>query len=387
MPVHEPHQRVPKGGTALRDLRSWQIGPFTAHGEVLGRQPQVEFRCPILDAPVRWAAKDVFNPAAVVRNGQVHLLFRGEDLVGPYSGTSRIGIATSDDGISFTVEPEPVLFPHTDQWQPWEWPGGCEDARIVESPDGGYVCHYTAFDGKTSCLFVATSDDLRHWEKHGPAFADGPYVRRWSKSGSVVTEVVNGQVKAAKFGDHYVMYWGEGTCFGATSVDLVRWVPIEFDAGADRYLSYKRSGQAGAWNVHRVKGQKVLRPILFPRPGRFDSLLVEPGPPAMRTESGVVLIYNGAELSVGDDGVTFEVTYQPGQVLFDPVDPASTIARAEASFMKSKQEQGFEGQVDNVCFAQGLVLVRDTWFLYYGMADSRIGYATAPGLPGTRSSD
>ncbi|MGA2210125.1 MAG: hypothetical protein ABSH30_10860 [Acidimicrobiales bacterium] len=36
------------------------------------------------------------------------------------------------------------------------------------------------------------------------------------------------------------------------------------------------------------------------------------------------------------------------------------------------------GQVDDVCFAQGLVLFNETWHLDYGMADSRIGCATAP---------
>jgi len=35
-----------------------------------------------------------------------------------------------------------------------------------------------------------------------------------------------------------------------------------------------------------------------------------------------------------------------------------------------------EGQVDQVCFAEGLVLFAGTWFLYYGMTDWRVGYAT-----------
>jgi beta-1,2-mannosidase len=359
----------------VRGPGHWALGPFSQATEVLGRQPEVHFECPILGTAVAWAAKDVFNPAAVVRDGRVCLLFRGEDTVGRYSGTSRIGLATSDDGIRFTVETEPVLFPDTDVWQPWEWPGGCEDPRVVETPDGRYVCLYTAFDGKTSCLFVATSTDLRHWEKHGPAFADGPYARRWSKSGAIVTEVKDGRLMAARIDDRYLMYWGEGTCFGARSSDLVQWTPVEFDAGSDRYLSYNTAGPVGAWDVHRVRGQKALRPLLFPRPGRFDSLLVEPGPPAVRTDDGVVLIYNGAEVTVTQDGALAGVAYRPGQVLFDGADPLSPVARAELPFLGGG---GLEGQVGNVCFAQGLVLFRGTWFLYYGMADSRIGCVTAP---------
>ena len=313
-----------------------------------------------------WAAKDVFNPAAVVRDGRVHLLIRGEDTVGPYSGTSRIGLASSDDGLHFEVEPEPVLFPGDDQWHPWEWPGGCEDPRVVESPEGGYVCTYTAFDGKTANLFVATSDDLRTWVKQGPAFAGTPYARRWSKSGSIVTEVVDGRLVAARFDNHFLMYWGEGTCFAATSDDLVHWHPVEFDAGADRYLTYR----SGSWDVHRVPGTRVLRPLLFPRPGSFDSLLVEPGPPAVRTEDGVVLIYNGAALAATG------VTYRPAQVLFDGADPLSPVARSQATCLEP-DTTGLGGQVADVCFAQGLVLFQGVWHLYFGMGDSRIGCATA----------
>jgi hypothetical protein len=55
-----------------------------------------------------------------------------------------------------------------------EWPGGCEDPRVVESPHGGFVATYTAFNGKVPTVFVATSDDLRRWTKHGPALASTP---------------------------------------------------------------------------------------------------------------------------------------------------------------------------------------------------------------------
>jgi predicted GH43/DUF377 family glycosyl hydrolase len=355
----------------------WQLGPFSDRGEVFGRQPELSFTCPILGEAVTWAAKDVFNPAAVVRDGRVYLLFRGEDSVGPYSGTSRIGLAVSDDGISFTAEAEPVLFPDRDRWQTTEWPGGCEDPRVVESPDGGYVCIYTAFDGTKSCLAVASSDDLRVWRKHGPAFAGTPYERRWSKSGSIVTEVHDGRLVAARLNDRYVMYWGEGTTYAATSEDLVSWAPLEFDSGPDRYLTYKPAGSGGSWDVHRVPGDQALRPLLFPRPSRWDALLTEPGPPALLTDDGIILIYNGAELVPTTDDAGIAVRYLPGQALFDPLDPASPLVRAEEPFGLSGTPSNLEGQVDNVYFAQGLVLFKGQWFLYCGLADSHIGCATA----------
>ena len=65
-----------------------------------------------------------------------------------------------------------------------------------------------------------------------------PFARRWSKSGSIVTTVEDGRLIAARIDGRFHMYWGEGTCFLATSDDLVHWVPLQFDAGADRYVTH-----------------------------------------------------------------------------------------------------------------------------------------------------
>ena len=356
----------------------WRLGPFIAHaGAVVATRPDARFICPVSNQQVRWAAKDVFNPGGVIRDGKIHLLLRAEDSVGRYGGTSRIGLATSTDGISFDLEPAPVIYPADDAWQAWEWPGGCEDPRVVESPDGGFVCLYTAFDGKVGTLFVATSSDLRAWTKHGPAFTGTPYALRSSKSGAIVTEVVDDRLLAVRVDGRFWMYWGEGTCFAAVSDDLVRWSPVEFDATRDRYLTYNAGSERAQWNIHAVPGQTALRPVLFPRPGRFDSLLVEPGPPALLTERGILLLYNGANRDGRGDPSLPAFSYQPGQVLFDPRDPSSPIARGIEPFLRADQVGAGDGQVGNVCFAQALVLFDGAWRLYFGMADSRVGCAVA----------
>lgn len=356
----------------------WRLGPFVPHdGTVVAARPDVQFVCPVRKQELRWAEKDVFNPGGVVRAGKIHLFVRAEDSLGRFGGTSRIGLATSRDGINFDLEPAPVLYPADDAWQAWEWPGGCEDPRVVESPDGGFVCLYTAFDGKVGTLFVATSNDLRAWTKHGPAFSGTPYAMRSSKSGAIVTEVVGDRLLAARVDGRFWMYWGEGTCFAATSDDLVHWTPLEFDATRDRYLTYDAKTERPRWNIHAVPGQSALRPVLFPRPGRFDSLLVEPGPPALRTGNGILLLCNGANRGERGDPSLPPFSYQPGQVLFDPNDPSSCIGRDTLPFLRADEVGGSEGQVGNVCFAQALVLFDGAWRLYFGMADSRIGCASA----------
>jgi predicted GH43/DUF377 family glycosyl hydrolase len=252
---------------------------------------------------------------------------------------------------------------------------------VVESPDGGFVCTYTAFDGKVGALFVATSSDLRHWQKHGPAFAATPYVRLPTKSGAVLTELRGGRLVAARRDGKYWMYWGEGTIYAATSDDLIRWAPLQIGATPDRYLSWTPAGGAdaadGRWGAERVPGPMALRPIAGPRRGRFDSLLAEPGPPAVLTEAGVVLIYNGANHPrVGEPG-TPGFAYQPGQLLLDAADPSAVIGRTLSPFLRIDPAEA-KGQVGNVCFAEGLVAWKDQLWLYVGLADSRLGVCVAP---------
>jgi beta-1,2-mannosidase len=48
---------------------------------VLGPNETTSFPCPVRRHNVFWEAKDVFNPAAVVKDGLVYLLYRAEDKV------------------------------------------------------------------------------------------------------------------------------------------------------------------------------------------------------------------------------------------------------------------------------------------------------------------
>ena len=338
------------------------IGPFERRGRVA-----------LHGADVAWAAKDVFNPAAVVVGDRVCLLVRAEDNVGRFAGTSRIGLATSVDGVTFELEPEPVLYPSDDAWADLERDGGCEDPRVVETADGSYVCTYTAFNGTTARLCVATSNDLRAWTKDGRAFGGSRHHDRWSKSGSIVTEVRDGRLVAALIEGRYWMYWGEGITFAATSADLVKWEPVEVAPDEERAVSY--SAERG-WSLERRFGARVLQPVLSPRPGRFDSRLTEPGPPALLSDDGIVLIYNGGNDPTHGDGVSPPRAYQPARAVFDPRDPTAVIARDTEPFLRVTSDEA-TGQVDNVCFAEGLVPFNGEWLLYYGMADSRIGVAAA----------
>jgi len=310
------------------------------------------FTDPILKKPVRWEEKDVFNPAAVVREGQVWLVYRAEDIIGKFAGTSRLGLARSDDGLHFTKEPTPIFFPDNDAYKKYEWEGGCEDPRIVESADGTYVMTYTSYDGKTARLMVATSPDLRRWTKHGLILGEGKFLNTWSKSGAIVSKRVGEKIVAEKVDGKYWMYFGDTDLFIATSDDLIHWTPLE---------------EAGTPNG--------LRSVLKPRPGTFDSQLVEPGPYALITKKGILLIYNAANRGDTGDSTLPKMTYAAGQALFSANDPTHLIARLDSNFFQPDKPYEFTGQVNNVVFLEGLVPFKNRWFLYYGTADSKIAVA------------
>ena len=92
---------------------SWMLGPFEKAAEAnpcLVPNAVSRFFCPVQEKELGWEAKDVFNPAAVVKDDRVYLLYRAEDHEGKYAGTSRIGLAVSDDGLHFTTMPERQFF-------------------------------------------------------------------------------------------------------------------------------------------------------------------------------------------------------------------------------------------------------------------------------------
>ena len=80
------------------------------------------FKDPLKKEIVHWQKADVFNPAAIVKDGKIFLLYRCEDNPAAALGgrTSRLGLAESEDGIHFKKFPEPVLYPDNDKFKQYE---------------------------------------------------------------------------------------------------------------------------------------------------------------------------------------------------------------------------------------------------------------------------
>lgn len=276
-----------------------------------------------------WESAGTFNPAVVFHNEEFIMLYRAQDA----RGTSRLGYAASTDGLHFTRRPEPVLSPET----PYEKDGGVEDPRLQKSGDTFYLT-YTGYNKENAQLCLATSRDLIHWDRKGvilPAYR-GHWNVGWTKSGAIVPEKISGK---------YWMYW-LGTAADKTdqmglswSTDLIHWT------------------------------EATQTPVLPGRPGKFDSRVVEPGPPPILTPRGIVLIYNAA-----DD----HLVYRTAVAVFDRHDPRKLLFRSEAPLFSPNEAWEKVGQVPNVVFIEGLARQGNRWLFYYGAADKYVGVAEAP---------
>lgn len=338
------------------------LGPFERLPDarpIIQKNSTTTFQDPMTGNTVAWESMATFNPAAIVKDDTIRVLYRAEEKLGDKEiggHTSRIGLAVSVDGRTYERQPEPVFYPDRDDQQKFEWPGGVEDPRIVETEEGTYVLTYTQWNRKVPRLAIATSPDLTTWTKHGPVFEDydnGKYHQQETKSGAIVTKLVDGKLVAAKIKGKYWMYFGVPHVWLATSDDLLDWTPVEDYTGA-------------------------LAPVLSPRPGYFDSWLVEAGPPPVLTDDGIVVLYNaGNSQNIGEEDLGNRV-YTGGQALFDAEEPWKLLDRADEPFIQPELPFEKSGQYqDGTTFVEGLVYFNDAWYLYYGTADSMVGVARA----------
>ena len=96
------------------------LGPFqkpTDVNPIIAPSAASTFLSPMTDSVVHWEELAAFNPAAVVKDGKVFVLYRAEDASGKKEigfHTSRIGLAESTDGLRFSRRPTPVLYPDED---------------------------------------------------------------------------------------------------------------------------------------------------------------------------------------------------------------------------------------------------------------------------------
>ena len=279
-----------------------------------------------------WEAKAVFNPAAIAVGGKVHMLYRAMSI----DNTSVFGYASSVDGFHFNERSsEPAYVPR----EPFEMKGvpggnsGCEDPRLTQIGETIYMC-YTAFNGQhppqVALTSIAVKDFLaKRWSWAKPvlispsAFDD--------KDAALFPEKVKGKYMVFhRLGDNIDIAF-------VPSLDFNGKLPLEEQRWLDR------------------------------RPGFWDSAKVGISAPPVKTKRGWILLYHG---------VSRPGKYRVGAVVLDLKDPTKIIGRTTYPLFEPQMPYETKGQVPNVVFPCGNVVIGDRLFVYYGGGDSVVGVAT-----------
>jgi beta-1,2-mannosidase len=345
---------------------NWAAIPFVKQNKfnpILKPKADSVYTNPLSKKVVHWESGHIYNPTAIIKNGEVYLLYRAQSNTVPPS-PSVVGLAKSSDGIHFErLNGKPILYPEYSYEK-----DGCEDPRIVTLPNGEYLLMYSAYDGKTARLCSALSKDLVHWKKLGPVFKGKKYENLWSKSGALITELKGNNFVAEpikfEFGTQnensvkkFGMFWGDTDIFFAT-------------ATLDNLLK-------GKWKP--IVGKNGFpKPVITPRAGLFDSRLCESGPAAISSNGKTLLLYNGMNLKKDQFGFCENLTsdeYTSGQIQVKTTNPFDVLHRLDIPFMKVTENYEKKGLVNNVVFIEGMVCFHDKYYLYYGCGDSLLALA------------
>ncbi len=288
-----------------------------------------------------WECYNVFNPAVIYHNGLFHMHYRAQGL----DWVSRVGYAVSADGLAWNRLRRPVLEPHDGSDS-----RGVEDPRVVRIEDSFYMT-YTAYgreyqgEGKPTHLgggilpMIARSDNLITWERIGPLV-----VGEDNKDHVLFPRKIGGRYAA--FHRRWPNVWL------AQSEDLRRW-PEEW-----------------------------MAPIYGPRPENWwDASSVGSNGVPIETAHGWLCLNHGYTTQVEaatslTGGQIVTRMYRLGVILLDLDDPTKVIHRPQEPIFWPEEIWELRGDVPNVVFNNGSVVVGNTVYVYYGGADHVVGLAT-----------
>lgn len=282
-----------------------------------------------------WQSKAVFNPGVIYHQNTFYLIYRAFSS----DNTSTFGCAMSKDGINFDhYSNEPIYVPRMsfEQKSKPNAFSGCEDPRITRINDKFYM-FYTAFDGVHPPRVALTSISVKNFSKKQWVWSEPTLVSPDdvdNKNACVFPEKING--------NYLVFHRSEG-----------KEIAIDFTDN----LNF------GGNNLLQREGTIHLRPDMW------DSKKIGIAGPPIKTPKGWLLIYHGVS--------RFDHQYRLGFMLLDLKNPSKVLYRSRYPILEPEESYEKLGQVENVVFSCGSVVVNNKLFVYYGGADRVICLATA----------
>jgi len=306
----------------------------------------------------------VLNPGAIREGNSVHLFYRAVK-AGNYSSIGYCKLDGPHQIINRAAEP--VISPEFAYEA-----HGVEDARICKIDDTYYLT-YTAFDGMNALGALATSHDLKTFEKKGiivPQLSHSEFEKLMNKTRRGKDRYI-GYCNTTRFIqeiDHSNLLWDKDVFFFPQRIQgklcfLHRIKPdIQFVA-----INELSELTPEFWERYLLNMEENT--ILSPKYDHEISY-IGGGAPPIETESGWLLIYHGVKCTAEGN------IYSACAALLDLHDPRREIARLNYPLFEPEQPWELKGEVNNVCFPCGTALFGDILYIYYGAADEQIGYAS-----------
>jgi predicted GH43/DUF377 family glycosyl hydrolase len=283
-----------------------------------------------------WQSKAVYNPTVFYHNETFHIIYRAMSA----DNTSTFGYATSRDGYNIDYfYPMPIYTPR-EEFESKKIPNGnsgCEDPRITVIDDKLYLV-YAAYNGVSPPAIALSSisiDDFmnRQWQNWStPKLISEPGVD--DKDGCLLPE---------KIGGKYVFFHRPGS--KGMCLDIVD--NLDFDNG--KFLK-----------------SDFCLPLNF---NRWDNLKTGIAGVPIKTKEGWLVFYHALN--------NIDHYYRVGALMFDLNDITKIIGKIDNPILEPFHDYERQGQINNVVFPCGHIVVNDRLYVYYGGGDSCLCVATA----------
>lgn len=319
----------------------------------------------------------VLNPASGrTPDGQLYLLPR---LVAD-GNVSRVGIARVllTDGVPVGVEREGVVLAPDAGWEHGIDHGGTEDPRTTWIPTlGMHVMTYVAYGPLGPRPALAVSTDLRSWRRLGPVhFAYQPELDIDlnicpNKDVVFFPEVVTGPDGVPCYAMLHRPMWDIGWIRRGQGPHVPAGIT---DERPSIWISYAPAA-AVQQDIAALTHQRESRLVAAPE-FDWEALKIGAGPPPIRVPEGWLLLHHGVSGEITDPWSAHnDVCYAAGAMVLDADDPSRVVARTATPLLAPETPDELVGTVGNVVFPTAIEGVDGQLFVFYGMADAKIGVA------------
>lgn len=324
-----------------------------------------------------WEAEGVLNPASGRGpDGDLYLLPR---LVAA-GNVSRVGLArvVIEDGEPVGVERRGVVLEPANRWERGAGNAGTEDPRTTWLPDlDVHVMTYVSYGPLGPRTALAVSRDLVTWRRIGPLLfrydpgLDVDLNLYPTKDVVLFPEVVPGPDGTPSYALLHRPTWDLGLVRRGERV----WPPSAVDDPRPAiWISYAPADAVRA-DLTALTLQHGAREVARPA-HPYEALKIGAGPAPIRVPEGWLLLHHGVTGEITDPwSARNAVRYCAGAMLLDPQDPARVLARTAHPLLEPETDDERVGTVGDVVFPTAIERIGATTFVFYGMADARIGVA------------